>query len=441
MRVAVIGAGNVGVTVAYELTADGHEVTVFEQRGSVAAEASFAHGGLVAPGHLLPWAAPGVPMHSFVKWLRRDASVSISPQMNAATLHWLWHGWRACSPRRFQAGAARMNHLARYSRDRLQLLTHTLKLDYERADGCLVLLRDAQDATRATPRLAAWQALGVRATLLNATQCRAIEPGLNTDTALHAGIHLPQAEVGNARQFALLLRNEAQRLGARFLMHTTVQHLEPGPRPRVTHVSVDAPESTLAAPSANSKLHEDESDPVTESFDAVVLCTGASSAALLARHGLKLPMIPVHGWSLTAPLRHREAHPDHGPRAGLIDERLGVTVSRLGNRVRVSGGQRLGGSAARNGDLPRALYRALDDWFPGTAHLSQAQRWTGARPTLPDGLPLIGASGLGGVWLNLGHGSGGWALSTGSARLLADLIGRRPTAIEAEGLGLDRWQK
>jgi D-amino-acid dehydrogenase len=179
--------------------------------------------------------------------------------------------------------------------------------------------------------------------------------------------------------------------------------------------------------------------PITEGFDAVVVCAAIGSAALLRPLGLKLPLQPVHGYSITAPLRRHEGRADHGPHSALMDERYKVAISRLGMRVRVAGSAEIGGSDTTHhqGSLD-TLYKVLHDWFPGSAHLSQAQRWKGARPMLPDGPPVLGRSGIAGVWLNLGHGSSGWALSCGSARLLADALAGRPAAIDTEGLGVER---
>ena len=146
-----------------------------------------------------------------------------------------------------------------------------------------------------------------------------------------------------------------------------------------------------------------------------------------------------YGYSITAPLRQHEGHTDHGPRSALMDERYKVAISRLGARVRVAGSAEIGGRPDRNN--PRALetlYRVLHDWFPGAVHLSQAQVWKGARPMLPDGPPVLGRSGLDGVWLNLGHGSSGWAMACGSARLLADAIAGRQPPISVDGLGVER---
>jgi D-amino-acid dehydrogenase len=176
-------------------------------------------------------------------------------------------------------------------------------------------------------------------------------------------------------------------------------------------------------------------------FDAVVVAAALGAAPLLARHGLRLPLAAVHGGSITAPLRELEDHPQIGPRGALIDETYKVAISRLGRRVRVAGSAELGGRLEAGSDAVRAtLQKVLHDWFPGAVRWERAQWWKGARPMLPDGPPVIGASGLDGVWLNLGHGSSGWALACGSARLLADQLAGRECAIDPTGLGVERWR-
>ena len=90
MRIAVIGAGIIGVTTAYELSTDGHEVCVFERQGSVAEETSFANAGVVAPGYVTPWAAPGMPSKVLRHLLSRHAPVRVRPTLNPATLGWMW---------------------------------------------------------------------------------------------------------------------------------------------------------------------------------------------------------------------------------------------------------------------------------------------------------------------------------------------------------------
>ncbi|HEX7438081.1 MAG TPA: FAD-dependent oxidoreductase [Caldimonas sp.] len=447
MRVAVIGAGITGVTTAYELSLEGHEVTVFERCGSVAAEASFANAGLVAPGYVTPWAAPGMPAKVLRHLMSRHAPVRVHFGLSAARLAWAWNWWRACRLRTYQANRLRMQRLAWFSRDRLREITRDLHLDYEHRMGFLVLLRTPKDLAMAQPGLTSLTTLGTRFEVLDAARCRAAEPALNPATALHAGIHLPDDEVGNCRLFALLLRRHAERLGARFRFHTTVQHIRPG----ATLVHLRAPrEETVRTGAVNTDIPATDwpdtqpftSEPVTETFDVVVVCAALGALSLLRPLGIRMPLQAVYGYSVTAPLRHNDHHLDQGPRSALMDERYKVAISRLGARVRVAGSAELGGSLRRHDRGALAtLYKVLDDWFPGAANLDQAQHWKGARPMLPDGPPVLGPSGVEGVWLNLGHGSSGWALACGSARLLADAIAGRMPPIDTEGFGLDRLRR
>ncbi|WP_127996466.1 D-amino acid dehydrogenase [Piscinibacter defluvii] len=443
MHVAVIGAGIVGVTTAYELAADGHQVTVFERRGSVAAEASFANAGVVAPGYVAPWAAPGMRGKALRSLFSRHGPVRLHPTLDPATLRWLWRWWRACEPGTWQANRLAMQALAQYSRARLHELVARLKLEYERHDGYLVLLRTPQDLKLARPALKTLAEAGVRFHLVDAARCREIEPDLNPETPLQAGVHLADAEVGNCRQFAHLLRNEAQRAGVNFVFHSHVDRIEPGERPRVVQHSVVVGESTRLSQAddlfdATRPMSAGDTD---DHFDAVVVCAALGAAPLLRRAGLRLPLQPVYGYSITAPLRQHHGHPDHGPRAALMDERYKVAISRIGNRIRVAGSAEVGGAAEHMNPAPlETLYKVLHDWYPGAAHMSQVQRWKGARPMLPDGPPLLGESGLPGVWLNLGHGSSGWALACGSARVLADRLAGRPAAVDLTRLSLARWR-
>ena len=305
--------------------------------------------------------------------------------------------------------------LARFSQERLSDLTRTLQLDYEQSSGYMVLLRGARELAMARGGLKLLAESGISFELIDADKARRLEPGLNSATTLRAAIHLPNDGVGNCRQFAHLLKSEGQRQGASFRFDEAVLRVLPGSTPRVE----------------TSSGHAD--------FDAVVLCSGVDSNRLLQPLGLKLPLRPVYGYSVTAPMRHLDGHADFGPRAALMDEKYKVAISRLGQRVRVAGSAELGGSIEQH-TLPalRTLYRVLDDWFPGATLTTQAQHWKGARPMLPDGPPVLGRSGAPGVWLNLGHGSSGWALACGSAQVLAAQIGGRAAPIDLSGLGIER---
>lgn len=417
MRVAVIGAGIIGITTAYELAVDGHEVTVFERRSAAAEETSFANAGVVAPGYVTPWAAPGMPGKVISHLFSRHAPVKLAWPLSGRDLAWMWKWYQACKLDTYLVNRAQMQRLAFYSRERLHQLTDGLQLEYDRSPGYMVLLRSEKDSKLVQPGLQVLREAGVTFREINADEVRRIEPALNPDTAFLGAVHLPDDGVANCRQFALLLKNEALRIGVSFEFNTTVAQLDRAQAASILIAGEDTPRA----------------------FDQVVMCAGLASAALLRPLGLKIPMTAVYGYSISAPIRE----PLNAPRSALMDERYKVAISRLGNRVRVAGSAEIGGSLdTKRASSIQTLYKVLNDWFPGAAQHSNlgahVQEWKGARPMLPDGPPIIGSSGLPGLWLNLGHGSSGWALSCGSARALADLMAGRPADIDMEGLGVDR---
>lgn len=442
MKVAVVGAGIIGVTTAFELACDGHEVTVFERRSSVAEETSFANAGVVAPGYVTPWAAPGMPLKVVRHLLSRHAPVRLARPMAIGQWSWMWRWWRACSATAHAQHRSSMYRLAAYSRERLMNLVAHHHLEFENTHGYLVLLRRPSDLALARTGLKLLADLGVDFRLVNAQRAREIEPSLCIDTALHAAVHLPADRVGNCRQFAHLLKQEAQRLGVRFLFSRQVSRLVGDAPIQLTHMP--ALKETGQGPDLDLDLtkpglHEPGESVRQDEFDGAVVCAALGSAALLKPLGLRLGMVPVHGYSITMPLRHLDGHPDPGPRSGVMDERFKVAISRLGQRVRIAGGAELGGRLSHNDPAALAtLYRVLDDWFPGCSQGAQAQVWKGARPMLADGPPMLGPSGVPGIWLNLGHGSSGWALACGSARVLADLMAGRPAEVSLKGLGIRR---
>lgn len=410
MRIAIVGAGIIGITTAHELVEDGHEVTVIDRLGGVASGTSFANAGVLAPGYVTPWAAPGMPSKVLAGLLSRHAAVRFGARWPLA-LPWLARFLGACRSGTYQTHRRALHELACTSQERLNELAGLLELPFERASGYLVLLRNRREAQRYRSALAALDALGVRHEWLDEAGCRNVEPGLSRSTALHAGVYLPDAAVGNCRLFAHGLRQRLARRGAVFRFSSEVCSVQTGPSVRLGV--------------------RDATGTASLNFDRVVLCTGHDGKPLLTPVGLKLRLEPVWGYSLTARLRSEDTAGQPGPRAGLMDERFKVAISRLGERVRVAGSAEVGGNPATM--HPRALatlHQVLDDWFPGQADLSSVQYWKGARPMRPDGPPVIGATQAEGIWVNLGHGSSGWALACGSARLLADLLAGRPPSLD-----------
>jgi D-amino-acid dehydrogenase len=422
MKIAIVGAGVIGVTTAYELACDGHDVTVFERNASIAVESSFANAGIIAPGYAAPWAAPGMPYKVLTHLFSRHAPVKIKFPLSNNDLAWMWHWWRACKLDTYLANRSRMQVLASYSRDRLHAITADLSLEFERNEGLMVLLRSAKDAQLMQHSLQVLRETGVPFKEISAEEARVVEPAINPDNDFFGAVHLANDEVGNCREFTLLLKAESQKLGVKYEMNATV-------------------DSVLSAKVAILNI-ANESTPRT--FDAVVMCAGTASSELLKPIlkplKRKLPLVPVYGYAISAAIRE----PLNAPRSAVIDEHYKVAITRMGNRVRVAGSAEIGGSLDNKPvSAISTLYKVLQDWFPGAAHISNmgasVTEWKGARPMLPDGPPVLGASGVPNIWLNVGHGASGWALSCGSARVLADLIAKRDTDVDVSGMSIERF--
>jgi D-amino-acid dehydrogenase len=413
MKIAVIGAGVIGVTTAYELALQNHDVSIFESNSSAAELCSFANAGVVSPGYTTPWAKPGMALHVLTHLWQRHTPARIG-HLGWRELSWLWQWQKACDSTTFARNRGNLLRLASYSQQRLQALTNRLNLDYERAQGLLVLLRGERERQLTQASLQVMRDAGISVKTLSPEQARLVEPALNPETPFLEALHFADDEVSNSRQFTLMLKQEAEAIGVKLHLNARVQPL-------------------LRSQPTTIRLSPDDAG---RSFDAVVVCAGLASASLLAPLGLRIPLTAVYGYSASAAVReHLDA-----PRSGVMDERYKVAISRLGQRVRVSGGAEIGGHASQHhaGSI-KTLYKVLDDWFPGAARTQDnVQIWKGARPMLPDGPPIVGASGVRNIWLNLGHGSSGWALACGSARVVADSISGHKPEIDLSGLGIER---
>lgn len=411
--VAVVGAGLAGVATAYELAALGCKVQVFERGGSVAEQASFAGGALLSPF------VPG-----------------LDDGRTPAPLPWRWRRWQA--GRRGANALASLVPLSQLGLARAAELRQALKLDDESATGLLVALTDAKRVAAAEAQIDHWRASGLQVDLIEAGEARLREPGLSADAPLAGALAL-QGGCGNARLFAQQLRHQAQRLGAGFRFHTTVQGIAAdGAGLALRHEHTPPREAPTRAPGGDRDAGDTLPQlpgPLEERFDAIVLCNGLDAPALL---GARLPLAAHHEASVTAPLRLLEAHPDLGPKAGWLDVSRGLSIGRTGQRVRVTGG--LAVTNARDRYTPdfEALHRGLQHWFPGSVLHQQVQQGQSRRAVPADGLPLLGASGRIGIWLHLAPAGQGWGLACGAAQVLAQQIAGQTPALNIAALGPQR---
>ena len=417
-RVAVVGAGIVGTCTAWYLREHGLDVTVFERREGVALETSLGNAGVIAPGYVTPWAAPGMPRKVASYLLAAEAPVLFRPVPSAALARWVLRWLRECELGRYRVNKSRMQRLAFYSRDRLHALRERLGIDDGRRPGYLQLLRGRRDLEMIGPARALLQENGVPHRMLDADEVRALEPGLSRDTPLAGALHLPQDESASCPDFAQALARHAQAAGVRFLFGHRVVHLRVAGG-AVRGLVVDTPGGSRETPD----------------FDAVVVAGAVDSLPLLAEHGIRLPIWPVKGYSTTLPVRDAAA----GPRQAMIDEAYKVAITPFDGRIRLAGTAEVGSPRL----VPRAaalrtLVRVGRDWFPDLADWPQATCWVGARPMTPDGPALLGRTPVHGLHVNMGHGSTGWAMAAGAGRVVADVVAGRTPEIDLDGLTLAR---
>lgn len=416
MKVAILGSGVIGVASAWYLAEAGHEVVVIDRQPGPALETSFANAGEISPGYASPWAAPGIPQKA-IRWLMmHHAPLILQPAVDREMLGWLFAMLRNCTSARYAVNKARMVRLAEYSRDRLIALRTDTGIAYdERMQGTLQLFRTQKQLDGIAKDIAVLRAGDVPFEVLDREDCIAVEPGLAAAREkIVGGLRLPGDETGDCFKFTGALAAMAAERGARFRYGETIRSLavEGG---RVVGVETDRGRITA---------------------DRYVLALGSHSAAILRPLGLRLPVYPVKGYSITVPI----VDAARAPESTLMDESYKIAITRLGDRIRVGGMAEISGY---NNALPErrraTLVHSLTDLFPGAGDVEAASYWSGLRPMTPDGTPVIGATPYDNLFLNTGHGTLGWTMACGSGRLIADLVSGRPTEIEAADLSIARY--
>ena len=404
MRVIVLGAGLLGVTSAWFLRQQGHDVTVVDRQATPAAETSFANGGQISVSHAEPWANPSAPL-KVLKWLGQEDAPLLF-RIRADMRQWLWglQFLRECTPARTRHNIEQIVRLGTYSRDTLQQLRRDSGISYaERTQGILHFYTSEREFAGAEAPAAQMRALGCDRRVISADEAVRLEPALRHIRRQLAGAtYTAEDESGDANRFARELVKRCEHDGVRFLTNHTVTAL------REAGGAIDHVEAT----DAEGRFQRLRAE-------AYVLAMGSLSPLLAAPLGIRLPIYPAKGYSVTMPVK--DASRAH--QVSLTDDEYKLVFSRLGDRLRIAGTAELNGY---DRDLNRvrceAIVRRVEELFPGAGDTSQAQFWTGLRPATPSNVPLIGRSRLPNLFLNTGHGTLGWTHSCGSGKSIARIV-------------------
>lgn len=412
MKTLVLGGGVLGVTSAYYLAKAGHEVTVVDRADDLGTQATAGNAGLIAPGHSFAWASPAAPRMLLRSLLGEKTAIRVKLRPDPEL--WLWgiKFLRECTADRARRNTLVKLRLCQYSQAAQDELVSGEGIEYHAITrGVLYVYRDQEELETGAAKMKLLQDNGQKQEILDADKVVKIEPALapNKDKIAGAVYGLSDAS-GDSQLFTRNLAEVCERTyGTTFVLGTDVKSL------------VTSGDRVVAAVTDGGIL----------SADNYVLSLGMRSPRLAKTVGVKLPMYPAKGYSVTFPV----LDPDQTPEVGGVDEATLVAWSRLGDQFRMSSTAEFSGYDPRwrADDFSNILGFALD-FFPGAADYSRGSFRSCFRPMTPDGPPIIGRGHHRNLYYNTGHGHMGWTMACGSSRLLADLMMGREPDLDMEGM-------
>ncbi len=417
MRVVVMGAGVIGVTTAYYLARQGAEVTVLDRQAGPGLETSYANAGELSYGMTSPWAAPGIPMKA-IKWLfmkRRPLFIwpLISPTM------WKWGAQMVmnCNEESYAINKARMVRVSNYSRDCMPDLIAETGIEYDgREQGTLQLFRTEKQLKGSKADQEILAQFDSPYEVLDRDGCIAVEPALaEVKGKFVGGLRLLADRTGDCRMFTMALADKCAEMGVEFQYGQSIRGIA------VEDGKVIGVDTEMAGRITGDKY---------------VCALGSYAPMVLKPVGIRLPVYPVKGYSVTLPVTDDA----FAPQSTIMDETHKVAITRLGDRIRVAGTAEIAGYSGRLGPHATDTVRhVISDLFPKGGDISKAEGWTGLRPMTPDGTPVMGATRYDNLYLNTGHGTLGWTMACGSGRAVADVVCGKEPEISFDGLTAARY--
>ncbi|MCB1379174.1 MAG: D-amino acid dehydrogenase [Alphaproteobacteria bacterium] len=411
MRALVLGAGIVGITMAYELQRDGHEVTVIDREAEPASFTSFSNAGLFAPGHAYAWSSPAAPTILLRSLWRGDQALRFKFSADPRFWKWMWRFWGECTAERAALNTSRKVRLCTYSQAVFHETVKQTAIAYDGRSGGLIYLYRSEAALKAaSAKSRILTDNGCRIDVLDRDAVAKADPALAPVKDHFAGaLYAPDDESGDCRLFARNMGAWLKGRGVSFRFNTAVTGFE----------------------MAGDRIAAVITDKGREEADIIVLCLGIYSPHLARQLGHDLPIYPVKGYAITAPVAGR----NNPPSIGGVDEETLVAYAPYGDRVRVTATAEFSGYG--NDHRPRdfaTMLATMRMLFPGGADWDKASYWAGLRPMTPEGTPILGRSRMKNLWFNTGQGHMGWTMSHGAARITADLIAGKPPAIPLDGM-------
>lgn len=413
MKVIVMGAGVVGVTTAYHLAQAGCEVIVIDRQAAAASETSYGNAGLITPGDSFAWASPAA-LKTFVSSLfNPDLGLKVKLRWDPRFFAWSLRFLTECTQQKSQANTRKKLRLAVYAREQMQQIAEHTQIDFNRTQqGVLYFYRSEQTLAHGVEHMQFMADQGLPIEVLDRQQMVALDAGFKgAADKIAGGILCKIDQTGDSCRFSReLVAWSAAHQGVQFHWQTTIQGFE----------------------TQNDKVTAVITDQGRLSADAFIMTAGCDSPLLLEKIGVKLPLYPVKGYSITAPILDPEQAPTIG---GVDDDRL-IAYSRLGDRLRVACTAEFAGydRSHKPADF-RALLTTIRELFPEGADYDKAEYWAGLRPMMPSSVPVLGRTRrFSNLLLNTGHGHVGWTMSCGSGKVVTDLLLQRQPDIDTNGL-------
>ena len=411
MRVLILGGGVVGITTAYQLQKDGHEVTVLERENAVAEGASWGNAGMIAPGHSFVWSSPAAPKILLKSLFLKDQALRFRLSADPHLYTWSLKFLMECTAAKARRNTLLKHRLAVHSQRVLQEVVRDEAIAYDRTDkGILYFHRSEEALRRGAANMRLLEEDGQEIRVIGEDEIIRREPALvSSKGRIAGGILCPTDETGDSAKFTRALADIVVSRGGRIMTGTTV-------------TGFDRQGDTIRA------VRTSKGDMTA---DLHVLCMGCESPLVTRGIGLNLPIYPIKGYSLTIPI----TDPSLAPKLPVLDEHNLVGITPMGDRIRVTATAEFAGYDRGHKPSDFAfMMRVTRELYPRGIDYDNAEMWAGLRPMTPDNLPVLGQRGIGNLWLNTGHGHIGWTMSHGSARIIADLIARRRPPIPLDGI-------